>query len=432
MSGENGNRTLRMILIDSDRRARSYVKRSFSDRSLRIIGEADDIKSGLRLIRGLQPDVILIELPENASETMEAVKKLRSELPDTGIILSKHDPSPHLILSGIRSGAQEFIGRPVDAPELEKAVDRIRKLMATSAAPRKNHGSVLSVFSGKGGIGTTSVAANLAVALSDHCQASAVLVDFSFQMGDLGLMLDQPPKYSLTDALNEGKLDESKLHSVLSQHSSGVSLLTVAASPEIGEEITRQHIIEMFGMLNSIFDFVVVDIGRQLDDRIVEVLELSDAIIMLTTLEVPAIRNTSRYMEIFDRLELDQDKIHLIVNRYHKKSQLSVKDLESALGLDVFWKIPNDFAQVRMGIDGGIPVVMRNSRSKVARSFKQLAECLCEESEEPVQPEPMPAQNTLQIRTNRIAREEMVNVKSPNDETATVSALMRDIDTNAL
>jgi pilus assembly protein CpaE len=432
MSGDNSNRTLRLILIDSDRRARSYVKRSFSDRSVRIIGEADDIKSGLRLIRGLQPDVILVELPENASETMEAVRKLRSEMPDIGIILSKHDPSPHLILSGIRAGAQEFVGRPVDAPELEKAVDRIRKMMATSVSSKKNHGSVISVFSGKGGIGATSVAANLAVALSDHCEASAVLVDFSFQMGDLGLMLDQPAKYSLLDAMNEGKLDESKLHSVLSQHSSGVSLLTVAASPEIGEEITRHHIIEMFGILNTIFDFVVVDIGRQLDDRIVEVLELSDTVIMLTTLEVPAIRNTSRYLEIFDRLELERDKIHLVVNRYHKKSKLSIKDLESALGLDVFWKIPNDFAQVRMGIDGGIPVVMRNSRSKVARSFKQFADCLCEEAEEQTQPEPVPVQNTLQIRTNRIARKEMVNVKSPNDETATVSALIRDIDTNAL
>jgi pilus assembly protein CpaE len=431
MSGDNGNRTLRLILIDSDRRARSYVKRSFSERNVRVIGEAGDIKSGLRLIRGLQPDVLLLELPENASETMEAVKKLRSEQPNTGIILSKHDPSPHLILSGIRAGAQEFVGRPIDAPELEKAVDRVRKLMANAGSSKSNHGSVISVFSGKGGMGATSVAANLAVALCEHSGASVVLVDLSFQMGDLGLMLDHPAKYSLTDAFVEGKLDESKLHSVLSQHSSGVSLLTVAASPEIGEEITRHHIVELFGMLNTIFDFVVVDVGRQLDDRIVEVLELSDEIFMLTTLEVPAIRNTSRYLEIFDRLEFERDKIRLIINRFQKKSQLSVKDLESALGLEVFWKIPNDFAQMRMGIDGGIPVVMKTSRSKVARNFKQLADCLCEESEEQVPTEPMQTQKTLQIKTKKMASKEMVNVKSPNDETASVSALLSDIDTGA-
>lgn len=432
MSADNGNRTLRLILIDSDRRARSYVKRSFSEKSVRIIGEADDIKSGLRLIRGLQPDVILIELPENASETMDAVKKLRSEQPDTGIILSKHDPSPHLILSAIRAGAQEFVGRPVDAPELDKALERVRKLMATTAASKKHRGSVISVFSGKGGIGATSVAANLAIALADHSEASAVLVDLSFQMGDLGLMLDQPAKYSLTDALVDGKLDESRLRSVLSQHRSGVSLLTAAASPEMGEEITRHHLVELFGMLSTTFDFVIIDVGRQLDDRIVEVLELSDLIMMLTTLEIPAIRNTSRYLEIFERLELERDKIRLVVNRFQKKAAISIKDLESALGLDVFWKVPNDFTQMRMGIDGGTPVVMRTSRSKLARSFQQLADCLCEDSDEKNGPEPVQTQETMQIRTKRIAGENMVSVKSPIDKTAAVTAWMRDIDTSAL
>ncbi|MFH1755412.1 MAG: response regulator [Candidatus Latescibacterota bacterium] len=431
MSGENGNRTLRLVVIDSDRRARSYVKQSFAERNVRVIGEASDIKGGLRLIRGLQPDVLLVELPENASETMEAIRKIRSEQPGIGIIISKHDPSPHLILSGIRAGAQEFVGRPVDAPELEKAVDRVRKLLAKTVTSNKNHGSVISVFSGKGGIGATSIAANLAVALSQHSQASALLVDLSFQMGDLGLMLDQPPRYSLVDALIDGRLDESKLHSVISQHSSGVNLLTVAASPEIGEEVTRHHIVELFGLLNTIYDFVIVDIGRQLDDRIVEVLDLSDAIIMLATLEVPAIRNTKRYLEIFERLELDRDKIRLIVNRFQKKSQLSIKDLEAALGLEVFWRIPNDFAQMRMGIDGGNPVVMRTSRSKVARSFKELADLLCEESEEPLQAPPIQSQNTVKIRSNRLTKEEMVAVKPPNDETGAVPAWLRDIDASA-
>jgi len=432
MSSDNGNRTLRLILIDSDRRARSYIKRSFTEKSVRIIGEADDIKSGLRLIRGLQPDVVLIELPENASETMEAVKKLRSEQPGTGIILSKHDPSPHLILSGMRAGAQEFVGRPVDAPELERALDRVRRLTSAVGPNRRNNGLVISVFAGKGGIGATSAAANLAVALSDGGEAKAVLVDLSFQMGDLGLMLDRPAKYSLPDALTEGKLDESKLRSVLSQHDSGVSLLTAAASPEIGEEITRHHVVELFGLLHTMFDFVVVDIGRQLDDRIVEVLELSDVILMLTTLEVPAIRNTSRYLEIFERLELDRDKIRLVVNRFQKKAAISIKNVESALGMEVFWKVPNDFAQMRMGIDGGTPVVMKTSRSKLAKSFQQLADCLYEDSVETEVQEPVQVPRTPKVRAKRTAEEDKFDVGSFSDKTSAIAAFVRDIDANAL
>ncbi|MDH3216698.1 MAG: AAA family ATPase [Candidatus Krumholzibacteria bacterium] len=374
MTTGNNNHSLRLINIDSDRHARDYIKRSLTDKGIRVIGEADDLKGGLRLIRGLQPEVVVLELPASASETIEAVRKIREELPATGIILSAHDPSSQLILSCMRAGVQEFVGRPVDAPQLEKAVEHVRRIQERMINTRSRRGTVVSVFSSKGGVGATSVVANLGVALADRFDARTVLVDLSFQMGDLALMLNHPPKYSLTDALHDGVIEESKLRSVLTEHHSGVHLLTVAASPEIGEEITRQHMVELFGTLNTMFDYIIVDVGRHLDDRTVEVLELSDRILMMTSLDVPTIRNVSRYLNIFEQLELDRDKIHMIVNRFHKKSRLSLKDIEMALGMETFWTIPNDFEPMSLGIDQGNPAVKEAPRSKVAQSFKDLVE----------------------------------------------------------
>jgi len=379
MASSYAKRSLRLIVVDSDRGSRLYVKRRLNADGIRVIGEAENTQTGLRLIRGLQPDIVLLEVESTVGPTLEAVKKIREELPDTGIILSSHETSPQMILSCIRAGAQEFVARPMDIAELEKAIDHIRKLLERSVPQGKKRGQVLTVFSVKGGIGATSVVANLGAALAGHGDAKTVLVDLSFHMGDLGLMLDLPPRFSLTEALNsEGAIDGSKLPSMISQHGSGVYLLTVAASPEVGDEINANHMVELFGYLNTMFDYVVVDAGRHLDDRTVEVLAISDAILVLSVLDLPTIRNVKRYMEIFDKLEIDRERIHLVVNRYLKKGRLTLNDLESTVGMETFWTIPNDFAPISLGIDRGNPAVLQTPKAKVSQNFKDLAENICE------------------------------------------------------
>jgi pilus assembly protein CpaE len=377
-----GSRSLRLIIIDSDHQSRRSIRDYVRENNLRIIGEAEDAKSGVRLVKGLQPDLVLMELPPASDDVMDAVKRIRDELPDTGIILSAHNPSPQLILSCIRAGAQEFITRPIERNELNTAVNHVRKLYAKSIATSKKRGIILSVFASKGGVGSTSVAANLGVALASNPETKIVLVDLSFHMGDLGLMLDMPARYSLIDAFKDGELDQTKVASITSKHSSGAYLLTVATSPEISDEITYDHMAELMGTLGTMFDFIIVDIGRHLDDRTVEVLELSDGILMLAALDIPTIRNVNRYLDIFDRLEISREKTHIIVNRFQKKTRIGLKDLEEAIGMDTFWAIPNEYMPISLGIDSGNPVVIDSPRSKVAHSFRDLAARFKERFEE--------------------------------------------------
>lgn len=420
MKSAGVNRSLRLVVVDSDPRARTYVRTAFGERDIRVVGEADDVKNGMRFIRGLQPDVVLLELPDNASETMDAVRRIKDEFPETGVILSRANPSPQLILSGMRAGAQEFVGRPIDGPELEKAIGHVRRQMARAGAAGTPRGRVVSVFSAKGGVGGTSVCVNLAVALAQRNDGRTALVDLNFQMGDLGLMLNQPPRYSLTECFVDARVDESRLRSVLSEHESGVAVLTVATSPEIGEEITRDHIVDLFASLSTLFDHIVVDVGRQLDDRTVEVLELSDEILLLSTLDLPAVRNASRYLAMFDRLDLDRDRVRLVLNRCHKKAHLGVKDIEAALGTTVFWALPNDYEPVATGIDHGEPAVLRSRRTRIARSLRELAAAIAEPQEVDAEPQPEkapkpapPATPGADIRPGEVERKEMKSVETP-------------------
>ena len=168
MASSNGNRPLRLIVVDSDRGSRLYIKRRLNGNGVRVIGEADNGQAGLRLVRGLQPDVVLLELESIPDHTLDLVKSIRDELPDTGIILSSHETSPQLILNCIRAGAQEFVSRPMDIAELEKAFDHVRKLLERTVPNGKKRGKVVSVFASKGGIGTTSAVTNLGVALASR------------------------------------------------------------------------------------------------------------------------------------------------------------------------------------------------------------------------------------------------------------------------
>lgn len=421
MKSAGMNRSLRLVVIDGDPRARSYVRAALGERDIRVVGEAADVGTGMRFIRGLQPDVVVVELPDNASDTMDAVRRIKEEFPEIGVILSRANPSPQLILSGMRAGAQEFVGRPVDGPELEKAIGHVRRQMTRGVAPGSARGRVVSVFSSKGGVGGTSVSVNLAVALARREGARTALVDLSFQMGDLGLMLNQPPRYSLTDCLVDGRLDNARLRSVLSQHESGVAVLTVATSPEIGEEITRDHLVDLFGTLSNLFDHVVVDVGRQLDDRTVEVLELSDEILLLSTLDVPAVRNASRYMAMFNRLDIDRERVRLVLNRVHKKARIGVRDVEAALGTSVFWTLPNDYEPMSTGIDHGEPAVLRSRRSRITRSVRELVAALAnarsdvaETKPEPAVPPPAPDPGFE--RSPGFERREMRSVEAPAEK----------------
>jgi len=364
---------LRLVVIDSDAATSALVKQWANGKGVRVVGEAEDCAAGLRLTRSLQPDLILLELPFQATPAMEFVRRIRSEFPGTGIIVSATEASPQLVLSCIRAGAHEFVPRPIDGSELEKAVSHIRQLSGVTLSNKKR-GKVMSVVSSKGGIGATSFTANLGLALAQRSEARVVLVDMSLPFGDLGVMLDAPARYSLTDALVEGSIEESKLRSVLVASVPGVHMLNIAPSPEAAEEITRQHMIELAGILSTMFDYVVIDIGRQLDDRTVEVLELSDSIMLLTSLDLPTVRNTVCFAGILTRLKIDPEKIHVVLNRYQKKSRLSLDDVEAMVDRKVFWSIPNDYEPMSMGIDRGVPAVQHAPRSKVAKSYLDLAD----------------------------------------------------------
>jgi pilus assembly protein CpaE len=394
----NGGQTSSVVLIDRDRVVRTSMKGFLASIGAKVVGEADNLSAGMGLVNGLHPDILVMEMPLPPDAALETMRALRTETPGMGVIVTAQDASPQLILRCMRSGAQEFLTRPVDNRELAEAVRRLGGI-ARRSGPRRRAGRTVAVFSSKGGVGVTSVATNLAVAYAKNHKKNTVLVDLNLQMGDVGLQLDLRPEYTMADAAGPTNLDETRLKGLLTRHDSGVYLLSTPEDPVEAEKVTPGALLEIFGLLRGMFDVIVVDAGHVFDSRVLEVLNLADIILVVAVLDVPTVRNVRRCLNLFHQLGYTSDKVRIVVNRYEKRTEVKSDHLEEAVEAKVFWQIPNDYKTVISAIDAGNPAVVRSPRSKMSQSIDQLARELFKGSME-LAPQPEPGEDDNDLPTS--------------------------------
>ena len=273
---------------------------------------------------------------------------------------------------------------PLQLRELGESVNRLGGQIGMNGKGKYKGGTVVSVTSNKGGVGVTSVATNLALAYAADESKKTVLVDRKPHLGDVGVMLDLHPEYNLADAVGGPPLDESRMKGILSVHDSGLSVLTGPEDPEVAETITAVQLMEVFSLLKGMFDRVVVDAGNTIDARTLEVLDFSNVVLCVAELNVPTVRNVTRGLTLYQNLGIAREKLRLIVNSFEKKTKVSVQDLERAAEFPVFWQIPNDYKVMGTALDAGVPALLASSRSKVAKSFMDLAEQLDQVAKEAV------------------------------------------------
>jgi len=372
LSTDKPKTSLEVVLIDSDGRARSTMKSYLSAQGANVTAMANDLSSGSHHVRAMRHGIVVLELPKNTADTLEAIRRIRTDQPQIGIILTARELTPDLILRSLRAGAQEFLARPVEIRELGEAISRLRTLQAPVRTTQESTGKIVTVFSCKGGCGVSSVAVNLAAALQKR-DAKVALVDLDLQMGDLALMLDLRPAHTLAEIPRGGTLDDAKLRNIIAPHGSGLSLLASPERIDDADGITPGHVAEVLSLLQSRHDYVVVDAGRSFDPRPLEALSMADLVLMVTSASVPSIRNTKLGIALLGELGLDKERIRLVLNGYHKSSGVKPKDVDEAIGMAVSWTLPADPRAMQHAVDAGAPVALNAPRSELGRGFATLA-----------------------------------------------------------
>jgi pilus assembly protein CpaE len=365
------------VVIDRDTPYRASIRDFLTQLGAKVVADAENLNSGMSLVLGFRPDILVLELPAYPDRTLEMIRDLKSNLPELGIIVTSAEASPQLILNSMRAGAQEFLTRPLDSNQLAESVRRLASLIRRpEVVSSKRTGKIITVFSSKGGVGVTSIAANLAVTFAQKEKKKTAIVDLNMQMGDVGLLLDLRPQYTIADAIGTSNLDESRLKGLLTEHESGVALLSTPEDPVEAEMISADLLLEAFSLLKGMFDIVIVDAGHFFDSRVMEVMNLADTILLIAGLDVPTVRNVRRCLNLFGNLGYGEDKVKLIINREQKKSKVTLADLEEIAERSVFLQMPSDYNTLIKSIDAGVPAVLQAPKSSISRSIQGLAERL--------------------------------------------------------
>ena len=362
------------ILYDSPEKIQDLLDVLKEIETADIIGDSSDHGIARTHLMENNPDVVLVEIGRGLEENISFIERMRHALPRTSFYAFGGDLDSDTVIRAVNAGAKYFIKEPFSVSMMEKLVDRTLSENRVEAGGKGKDGKVLTVFSNKGGLGNTTVATNLAVSLSLTCRKSVVLVDLDLQFGDISIFLDLHPTYTISDLATRIKdLDEELIQSSLIRHETGVHALTEPRMAEESDLVTPDHINKILATMRGMFDYVVVDTTHSFDDVIIEALELSDQILLVSVLDLPTIRNTQRCLEIFRRLNFSDEKIKIVVNRFMSEEEVDPGRFESALKFPVYWKIPNDYSTVINAINGGVPIQRLAPSSGIARNFAELA-----------------------------------------------------------
>jgi pilus assembly protein CpaE len=361
---------LTFITIGRNAEALEEIKGALTNSErTRLLANCDGPDQLLADVIRLRPTAVVIVLTGDHQERDFAlIKQLTVKCPETAIITAAHDSSPSLILGSMRSGAREFLQLPINADEFKTVLDRIEEFNATVVS--KRNGRTVAVFSGKGGAGVSFFATNLAAAMT----VPTVLVDLNLQTGDASSFLGLEPKYSLTDFVrNRTRLDDSLIKSLVTPHSSHLSLLAAPLEPHEAEDVKPEHITEVLHLLGQRFQYLILDLQHTFDPVTVAALDLADEILVIMTLDIPGIRNTKRALKVFERLGYPRVKIRVVVNRWTKNIDVKLEKVEAHLDERLIGLVPNDYGKVMNSINLGRPIVQSDPASKITVEIKRIA-----------------------------------------------------------
>ncbi|QLA20657.1 AAA family ATPase [Desulfolutivibrio sulfoxidireducens] len=290
------------------------------------------------------------------------------------------------LTQAMRAGVREFF--PADAPEddIRMALWRFKERRDKRLAERQGHaggpgrlGRIINIFGAKGGVGTTTLAVNLASAfLSMKDGAMVSLMDMNLPFGEVQLFLDLHPRYHWGEIIgNIGRLDATYLMSIISRHASGLYLLPPPSRLEDLQMATPENITLLLECMRTLFDTVVVDLGMYLDEITLKVMDISDAILLVGVQNLPCLANVRRFMDNIRSAEgALTDKLKVVVNRHLPDSDLSVEDMEKALGIKVLRRIPNDYKTTLSAINQGKTLLEIAPKAEVTRAIGELARVL--------------------------------------------------------
>lgn len=397
---------IRVLIVDDISESRDNVAKLLRfEPDIEVVGMAENGEQAIEIAAQVEPHIVLMDVNMPGMDGITATTRITSRHPNTAVIMMSVQNEPDFLRRSMMAGAREFLAKPFSLDELIESIRHVNQLsqqsrrvvnevhiVHSSSGPVKSRkAKIVSAFSLKGGVGRTTLVSNLAIAIRNlYPDKEVAIIDGNLLHGDQSVVLNATEQKSIADVLrNFSNLDRDLVTDILITHSSGVKLLAAPPDAQSGEQVTGEHMRQILQHMTNMFDYIIVDTRPSFDEVTLTLLDHSDKILVLLTLELTAIKGAKQYLELGDLLGYDSERLSLVINRSTLQAGIPIDDVGASLKGDIIARLPDEQLPVIRSINEGVPIVQSSPMSALAQEFNRLAialtrgNALVDEGEEP-------------------------------------------------
>jgi pilus assembly protein CpaE len=389
---------IRVLIVDDIPETRDHLTKLLGFESdINVVGAAASGGEAIEMASQLVPDVVLMDINMPDMDGIAATEQLARTVPTAAVVMMSVQGEADYLRRSMLAGAREFLVKPFSSDELTASIRQVhsrereklsRMAIAPATAPAGGGttgpgspsgepGLVVAVFSPKGGVGRTTVAVNLAVAAATELGKKVVIVDGSFQFGDVGVLLNLNPKNKsiadLAPELEQAGEGVESIDTFVINHSAGIRVLLAPPSPEMAELVSPTGVRRVIESLRMTHDLVVVDCTAFFNDTTLTILDAADVILTMLSLEITSIKNMRLFLEVAEQLGYESGKVRLVLNRADSALGIRVADVEHSIGRKVDETIVSDGRSVVYALNRGVPFFLSNREAQVSQDILRLA-----------------------------------------------------------
>jgi pilus assembly protein CpaE len=365
-----------ILLLDTDEASAKHIRAI-----LESLGEVDIIHEGkeftkfLSLIQNYESDIVILNLYPSIEDSIKLAKQITGMFPDVNLIAVADTMDPSIILNVMRARAREFLKQPVNNDELLAVINGVLQEKESAMAQKRMENKVITLFGPKGGVGTTTIASNMAISLAKLTKKDVLIVDLDLQFGNVALHLNVKSKYSILDVVTRiDQVEIPMLKALMPKGTNGISVLPIPQNIEEAESIRPVQIEKLLFILRRVFDYIIVDTHHGLDDISLKAMDESNFVLLVTTLDVPSLFHTKRSLQLFQKMGFTMEKLFLVINRFNALTEFDMKSTEKMLDYPIFWCIPeHDYKSLIASINKGTPISSMSPNTSLSKNYLDMS-----------------------------------------------------------
>ncbi|GAB4504653.1 MAG: hypothetical protein Fur0043_16470 [Anaerolineales bacterium] len=390
------DRKIRVLIVDDIAETRENVRKLLQfETDIEAVGAAKTGKEGVQLAKELDPDVVLMDINMPDLDGIAATEQILARQPHVQVVILSVQGEQNYMRRAMLAGARDFLTKPPMADDLISAIRRAGEMSFQERAkmeqarvasmmpgsgkglmPSLTNGKVITIYSPKGGTGCTTIAVNLALLLHNS-ETRVVLVDGNLQFGDVAIFVNEQGKNTLIDLASRiDELDYEVVESAMVTHVTGAHILAAPSRPEYAEKVSGDQFVRLIDFLKQHYAYVVIDTTPLLTDITLGAIDKSDVIVLVTTQDIPAIKNARLFLDLLQTLGISRERIVFAMNRFDKRIGITPERVGDNLKQPIAAVIPLDERVVIPAVNRGVPFILENKMQPAGKGILSLAESI--------------------------------------------------------